>query len=371
MNRQAMATTTSTQRVLAIDALRGFDMFWIIGADAVARSILGLMGTTRAAKLAEQFEHVQWAGFRFYDLIFPLFLFLVGCSLPFSLEKHRQSPTSAYARIARRVAALILLGLVANGLLKFELQDLRYAGVLQRIGICYGIGAFIYLNTQLRGQLIGLVVILIGYWAILRFIPAPGGIAGDLSMEGNLSGWLDRKLLPGKIMPQYYGYGDNEGILSTFPAIATVLSGILASHVLRSTIGNWQKVAYLACAGVACVYAGYLWNGWFPIIKNLWTSSFVLVTTGWSLILLAAFYAVIDVIGFKVWATVFVIIGVNAITIYIAQRFIDFKFMSQFFLAGVARISGSYGPCVLLAGTLIGKLVFLAVLFRHKIFLRV
>lgn len=368
-----MATSSSSsasQRVLAIDALRGFDMFWIIGADAVARSVLGLMGSSRASKLAEQFEHVQWEGFRFYDLIFPLFLFLVGCSLPYSLEKYRQNPTSAYWRIFRRVAALVLLGLVANGLLKLDWGNLRYAGVLQRIGICYGIGALIYLNTSTRGQIVSLLGVLIGYWAILRFVPAPGGIAGDLSIEGNLSGWLDRKLLPGKIMPQYYGYGDNEGILSTIPAVATVLSGVLASHVLRSSLGNLQKILYLACAGIAAVYAGYLWNGWFPIIKNLWTSSFVLVSSGWSLVLLAAFYAVIDVVGLKRWSMIFVIVGMNAITIYVAQRFIDFKHMSQFFLSGVARISG-YEATVLLAGTLLFKMLFLWFLYSRKIFLRV
>lgn len=364
------SVSSEPQRVLAIDALRGFDMFWIIGADAVARSILGLIGTSRAAKLAEQFEHVKWEGFRFYDLIFPLFLFLVGCALPYSLEKYRQNPTIAYWRIVRRVVALVLLGLVANGILKFDWENLRYAGVLQRIGICYSIGALIYLNTNTRGQIIGLVSILIGYWAMLRFIPASGGVAGDLSVEGNLCGWLDRQLLPGKIMPQFYGYGDNEGILSTIPAVATVLSGVLASHVLRSTLGNLQKILYLACAGIAAVYAGYLWNGWFPIIKNLWTSSFVLVTSGWSLILLAAFYAVIDVIGLKRWSMVFVIVGMNAITIYVAQRFIDFKHMSQFFLAGVAKISG-YEATVLLAGTLLFKMLFLWFLYSKKIFLRV
>lgn len=363
-------TSTTNQRVLSIDALRGFDMFWIIGGDALAQSILGLTGG-RAAGLAKQFEHVQWEGFRFYDLIFPLFLFLVGCSLPYSLEKYRQRPSDVYVRIARRVISLILLGLIANGILQFEWNELRYAGVLQRIGICYGLGAMLYLHCSTRGQIIVLLSILFGYWAVLRFVAAPGGVVGDLSIEGNLSGWLDRQLLPGKIFPEYYGYGDNEGILSTIPAVATVISGIFAAQVLRSAFANWTKVFGLATAGVICVLLGYQWNAWFPIIKNLWTSSFVLVTSGWSLVLLATFYAVIDVIGLKRWSMVFVIIGVNAITIYMAQRFIDFEHMSRFFLYGVARLSGEAGPAILLAGVLLGEFTFLWLLYRQRIFLRV
>lgn len=365
------SNVSGSQRVLSIDALRGFDMLWIVGGDALARSLLGLIGGSRASSLAEQLEHVAWQGFRFYDLIFPLFLFLVGCSLPYSLEKYRQQPSQVYLRIGRRVVALVLLGLIANGLLRFEWSDLRYAGVLQRIGLCYGVAAMVYLHTSTRGQIIVWATILLGYWALLRFVPAPGGIAGDLSIEGNLAGWLDRQILPGKILPQYYGYGDNEGILSTLPAVATVISGILAAHVLRSSVGNWNKVFGLALAGVGCVFVGNQWNDWFPIIKNLWTSSFVLVTTGWSFVLLAGFYAVIDVIGWQRWSLVFVIVGVNAITIYIAQRFIDFQHMSKFFLTGIANLSGAAGPTILLAGALIGKLLFLWLLYSKKIFLRV
>jgi predicted acyltransferase len=275
-----------------------------------------------------------------------------------------------YLRIARRVVALVLLGLIANGMLKFEWDNLRYPGVLQRIGICYGIGAILYLKLDIKGLSIGMIAILLSYWALLRFVPTPGGDAGDLSIEGNLCGWVDRQLLPGKIMPQFYGYGDNEGILSTIPAVATVISGILAASLLRSGMGNSLKVFALAAAGFSSVALGLLWHGWFPVIKILWTSSFVLVSSGWSLVLLAAFYAIIDVIGLRRWSIPFVIIGVNAITIYIAQRFIDFSHMSRYFFSGAARISG-YETTVLLAGVLLCKLLFLWFLYSKKVFLRV
>lgn len=366
-----MDSSASRNRVLAIDALRGFDMFWIIGADVVATTILKLAGTARAAQLSQQFEHVEWEGLRFYDLIFPLFLFVVGCSLPYSLEKYRQHPTEAYWRIGRRVLLLFLLGLVVNGLLDFEWNSLRYAGVLQRIGICYGLAAVLYLRTELRGQLLWLVGILLGYWVILRFVPAPGGTAGDLTVEGNLAGWIDRTLLPGRILPEYYGSGDNEGILSTIPAVATVLTGIMAAHLLRSGLSGWHKVIYLSLAGIAAIAVGHLWSSSFPIIKNLWTSSFVLVSSGWSLLLLAGFYAVIDVLGWKRWSMVFVIIGVNAITIYVARRFIDFDYFAEFFLWGAARLSGEARPLILVSAKLVAELLFLWFLYSRKIFLRV
>lgn len=359
------------QRVHSIDALRGFDMLWIIGGDALAVAALSRLDQPWANTLAQQLEHVTWEGFRFYDLIFPLFLFMVGCVLPYSLEKYRSQPRDVYLRIARRVAALVLLGLVANGLLNFDWENLRLAGVLQRIGICYGLAALLFLHTRLPGQIIAIAGLLLGYWALLAWVPVPGGQAGDFSIEGNLAGWVDRNFLPGKIYEEYYGFGDNEGILSTIPAVVTVLIGAVAGHWLRSSRGEWSKALGLLLAGAACLAVGYAWGEWFPIIKNLWTSSYVLVAAGWSLMLLSLFYAVMDIGGWRGWAAVFTVIGVNAITIYIAQRFIDFSYTSEFFLGGTAELLGGWGPVLLLAGTLAAKILFVAFLYRQRIYLRV
>ncbi len=371
MNEAATIDNQRPERVHSIDALRGFDMFWIIGGDALIVAILSRLHFTWADQLAEQFEHVVWEGFRFYDLIFPLFLFLVGCVLPYSLSRLQQQPSAAYLRIARRVAALVLLGLIANGLLNFDWENLRLAGVLQRIGICYGLGALIFLHTRVVGQIAVSLAILLGYWALLAWVPAPGGFAGDFSLEGNLAGWVDRNFLPGKIYQEYYGFGDNEGILSTLPAIATVLLGALAGHWLRASRSQWTKAAGLLVAGLLCLAIGYAWGNWFPIIKNLWTSSFVMVAAGWSLVLLSLFYTLIDIGGYRVWATAFTIIGVNAITIYFAQRFIDFEHMSEFFLGGTAALLGSWNTVLLLAGTLLAKILFLSFLYVQRVYLRV
>ena len=370
-----MTTDESRQapaRVLSIDALRGFDMFWIIGGDALFREIGRRSGTRAGSLIEEQLEHVAWEGFRYYDLIFPLFLFLVGAVLPFSLGKISETDRrAAYFRIARRTAILFLLGLIANDLMQFDWPNLRVAGVLQRIAICYGVASIVFLNTRITGQTAIFLAILGGYWLLMTFVGAPGGRAGDLSAEGNLAGWVDRHFLPGRIYEAYYGYGDNEGFLSTIPAIATTLLGAMAGQWLRSSRAGWTKVGGLAIAGAASVALGFLWGGSFPIIKNLWTSSFVLVAGGFSLLLLALFYAIIDVLGFRAWAFVFVVIGSNAILIYVLPGIVDVRGIVDFFLGGAMKYSGDWAPVVRLAGVLLVEWLFLLFLYRHKIFLRV
>jgi predicted acyltransferase len=361
-------------RLTSIDALRGFDMFWIVGGDRIARTFCEWWGTPRSQRIAEQFEHVRWEGFRFYDLIFPLFLFLVGVVLPFSLrnvQTGEQPKKAAFGRIARRVFLLFLLGLIYNNVLQLRYDNQRIAGVLQRIAICYGIAALIFLLTKVRTQVVVFLAILIGYWAILTFVPVPGTRAGDLTMEMNLAGYLDRQYLPGTIYPGYYGYGDNEGLLSTIPAVATALLGVLAGQWLISNRGPWIKAAGLAVCGLACLSLGTLWSSHFPIIKILWTSTFVLVAGGWSLLLLALFYTIIDVLGLRTWAFFFVVIGVNAITIYMAARIVPFERISQFLIGGTARLSGPLGPLLLAIGTVMIEWLLLLHLYRNRLFLRV
>jgi predicted acyltransferase len=363
------------ERLTSIDALRGFDMFWIAGGDDVAKALAKWWGTPQSKSLAEQFEHVEWEGFRFYDLIFPLFLFTVGVVLPFSLRKYQTGDrprAGAFNRLARRTALLFLLGLIYNNLLRFDFANLRMTGVLQRIAICYGITAVIFLTTRVRTQVILFAAILVGYWAILMYVPAPETHkAGDLSIETNLAGYLDRHYLPGKIFKSYYGFGDNEGLLSTIPAVATTILGMLAGHWLLSSNGRWLKAAGLAAAGLACLGLGTFWARDFPIIKILWTSTYVLIAGGWSLLLLSLFYTVIDVIKFRSWAFFFVVIGVNAITMYIAARIIPFDEIARFFLGGTVKYSGTFGPVIIPAGTLALEWLFLLHLYRNKIFLRV
>jgi predicted acyltransferase len=359
------------ERLWSIDALRGFDMLWIMGAERVVSLILSAGNWSFSEPLAQQLEHVEWEGFRFYDLIFPLFLFLVGCVLPFSLEKFRDRPSTAYWRLGRRTMLLVLLGLLANDLLQFQWDTQRWPGVLQRIGIGYGAAGLLYVHLRTRGIVVVSIAILLGYWAILTLIPVPGGEANVLTPEGNLAGYIDRLLLPGKIYPEYYGFGDNEGILSTLPAVVTALLGVLAGKWLRADRTPYAKVGGLLAASMLMLAAGYGWGMIFPIIKNLWTSSFVLVAGGWSTLLLACFYLVIDVWKWRAWSLPLVVVGANAITIYFLPNMVDFTSIAKFVVGGLMRLFESQQAMILAIAVLAIKWLLLWFLFRKKIFLRV
>ncbi len=372
-----------SERVRSIDALRGFDMFWIMGADTLVTKLCMLVppdwlgGTPAifAARLSEQMEHVEWEGFRFYDLIFPMFLMLVGCSIPFSLQKLQGSVWRTHLRILRRTVLLVLMGLIYNQIQDLDWGNLRWMGVLQRIGICYGIAAMLAVHFSTRILVVVWLAILVGYWGIMTYLPVPGGVAGDLSAAGNLSGYLDRTLLPGKLLEEYYGYGDNEGLLSTLPAIATVLIGIGAGKWLQSNATKTNKAVVLFSAGLLLLAAGYGWGvytpiGRFPMIKNLWTSSFVLVAGGWSILLLGLFYSIIDGLGFHRWAWLWMVIGANAITIYMLQRIVHFREIADFLLGAIPESLGDTTGLTFLMGALSLKCLVLALMYRKKVFLR-
>jgi predicted acyltransferase len=363
---------SSPARIASVDALRGFDMFWITGGEEVVHSLYKVFHNPTMAALDRQFHHVRWEGFRFYDLIFPLFLFVVGVVLPFSLTRRLEAGSKRgqlYRHIIRRLLLLLLLGLIYNGLLDFDFHELRVAGVLQRIALCYFFAALIVMNTSVRGQAIATAGILVAYWLILRFIPVPGVGAGVLTPNANLSGYLDRLLLPRPFC--CYEFGDNEGILSTLPAVATTLLGVLAGHWLRSHRTPQRKAWGLALAGIASLLVGLIGGFWFPIIKNLWTSTYVLFAGGWSLLLLALFYAVIDVWGFKRWAFFFTVIGMNAITIYLAWRFFNFGAVTDVFVHGFIGYFGRYQPIFAEASIAATAWLFLWFLYRQRIFLKV
>jgi len=360
-------------RLASIDALRGFDMFWIIGGGAVFASLDGIFNNPVTTSIALQLQHVKWEGFRFEDLIFPLFLFIVGTVLPFSISRRierGQSRRALYLHIFKRAGVLILLGLILNGLLRFNWPQMRWPGVLQRIGLCYFFAALLVMNTKWRTQLIVAAAILLLYWAAMALVPVPGYGPGVITPEACLSSYIDQQLLPGKIYEEYYGYGDNEGIISTLPAICTTLFGALAGHWLRSKHSGNRKAAALAIAGLTCLVMGYTWGMYFPIIKNIWTSSYVLYSGGWSLLLLALFYWVIDVKGYKKWAFFFIVIGMNPITIYCIQWVVNFEGVAGFLVDGIARRASLAEPLILACGALAVKWLLLLFLYRRRIFLK-
>jgi len=334
-------------RLVSVDALRGFDLFWIMGGDSLAYALHGMSHDPVTAALARQLDHVEWAGFHFYDLIFPLFVFIMGASAVLSLSRIREQGgrMAAVRRILVRGAVLFALGIIYNGGLAQPWPDVRIMGVLGRIALCYTFAGLAYCFLPPRGLAALAATLLLGYWGLLALVPIPDvrpvpgfgvitkeagftdvsqlrmnssvRVAGSYVQGVNLTNYLDQKYLPGR---KYDGTYDPEGLLSTLPACATGLLGVLAGIFLRtSAASDGRKAALLLAAGAFGVVAGFAWGVEFPVIKKIWTSSYVLVAGGYSAALLGLFYWLIDVRKWTGWCQPFVWIGMNTITLYLGD----------------------------------------------------
>jgi predicted acyltransferase len=363
----------SRGRLLSIDALRGFDMFWIIGGGPLVIRLFEQLNLPFADAVKNQLAHSLWDGCTFEDLIFPLFLFIMGICIPMSFSKRleRGEPKGGlYIRIFKRFALIFTLGLIYNGLLNLNFAEMRYAGVLQRIALCYFFTALIFINTSLRGQITWAAGLLLGYWAAMTLIPVPGFGAGVLTPAGNLSFWFDRLALPGKFYGVGFTQGDTLGILSTIPAVGSALLGVLAYHWIQSNRAPAAKTLGLIIAGCVGIIAALLWNIVFPINKLIWTSSYALLAGGFCAIIFAAFYWVIDVKGWRNWSFPLVVIGMNAIFIYVLHRMIRVETVIDPLIRGMAALTGDFKPVFILSCTLAAKWLLLWFMYKRKIFIK-
>lgn len=367
---------TQVKRLYSLDALRGFDMFWIMGGESIFAGLATLTGWPVLKWWAIQLEHVPWHGFHFYDMIFPLFLFIAGISFPFSMAKRaamNESRASIYKHVISRGLILVLLGIIYNNGVRFDLGDLRYGSVLGRIGLAWMLAAIIFMNTKTSWRIVWCCSLLLGYWLLLLLFPAHDlGSTDPFSQTGNLTSYIDRLIMPGRL---YLGNHDPEGIFSTIPAISTALLGMFTGEFLKSKYLNdkqLMKVLVMVLAAIALMIIGKIWDLAFPINKNLWTSSFVCFVGGLSLLLFSIFYLIIDVWNHRKWAFLFVVIGMNPITIYLANRIINFESASKFFFGGLIELfPATWEPFLSgTAYTTIGWL-FLYFLYKKKIFLKV
>lgn len=366
------------KRLLSLDTLRGFDMLFILGLASLIVSVCKLFPGGADCALAVQMTHVAWHGLRHHDTIFPLFLFIAGISFPFSLANQREkgrTRAQIYGKIFYRGFMLAFIGLVYAGLLNFHFDTLRLPGVLARIGFAWMFSALIFVSIRKNSIRIAIAAfLLIGYWLLLRFVPAPDMPAGTdpFSIEGNLAGYIDRNLIPGRF---YQDFFDPEGILSTFPAIVTAMLGMFTGEFVRlpeKKVSGNRKTLFMLAATAVLLAAGLLWSLVFPINKALWTSSFVLVVGAYSLGMFALFYWIIDVKGWQKWTFFFRMIGLNSITVYLAQRICSLRSISHFFVDGLSGLVGSaWAPVVQNLGYIAVIWLLAWFLYRQRIFLKI
>lgn len=386
--------SSSSGRLVCLDALRGADMFWILGGTTLAAQLIDYFQLHSLEWVKPHLDHVPWHGFSAHDLIFPLFIFIAGCAMPLSLGKRLARGDSRLRlvfHVVRRSALLILFGLIYNGLLRLEWESLRYPSVLGMIGLAYFWGAMVFLFFKPRGRLIVAGIILAAYClamflyvhAVPLYTTEANGAGGqvkaaqplsfreELTPGHNLVGAIDRRILPGRL---HEGNFDPEGLLAMFPASVLAILGSLAGMVLTcqsKTAG--KKLLILVVSGVLLLALGWGWGQWFPINKKLWTSSFILFSGGWSLLLLAGFYLLVDVCRLRGFFYPFVLIGMNSITIYMIahKNLIDFDALSNFFFGGAIRlVPEELRPLLGTVGALFFIFLFLGFLHRKKIYLK-
>jgi predicted acyltransferase len=360
-------------RLVCLDAMRGFDMFLIIGAGEVIRALAANSHNRFMQILGDQLEHRAWDGCTLWDLVFPIFLFIIGASIPLSLSKRLQRgdiKASIYAHIFKRVAVLVLLGAVINGnLLSWNIHQFTASySVLMVLALGFMVASIIVLNLQLRGQIIATIALIVVYWALMDYVPVPGHVVGVYLPGRNLGDWLNNRVLGGLQGPWHNGW-----ILQSMTNGATAMLGVFAAYLLRSNKSSRQKLLWLVVLGVACLAAGWVWGFWFPIIKRRWTSTYVLWAGGWSYLALAAFYWIIDVRGYRKWAFPFVVIGMNAIAAYMAWGVFarSFRMMADRLFGGLQQYMGGWYDAL---GWLVAMSILwlgLYCLYRTRTFIRI
>ncbi len=407
MSSPAPTLTAASPRLVSLDALRGFDMFWILGGDAAIVALGDMLPMAPTKFLAGQFEHQAWAGLAFYDLIFPLFVFIAGISTVFSLErmKARLGTAGAVKRVLQRGTLLLALGIFYNGGLTRAWPDVRLLGVLPRIALVYTATGLLFCFFKPRALAVVTTVILGGYWALMTFVPirdlqlektvlaarlgtdkptleqahqlfdaTTARVTGKFEPGYNLSNHLDFAYLGGR---KYDTYWDPEGLLSTLPAIATCLLGVFAGLLLRRTdLDDTKKLRALIVSGLALLALGWMWHLEFPVVKKIWTSSYVLVAGGWSLLLLSTFYWIVDIKRWRAWCQPFVWVGMNPITLYVISGLVGYRAMANRLAGGDVRawfnttFNPGTGAFMISCVSLALMLALARFLHRRELFLR-
>lgn len=354
-------------RLLSLDALRGFDMFFLVGFAGILTALPKLSDNGVFLWLANQCKHPEWQGFTAYDVIFPMFIFIVGAAMPFSFSKRIEQEggkKKLFRHVLIRAIVLFILGVILWQQPGGAHPYYGFYSVLYRIAFSYFFAAVIMLNTNIRGQIYWAFGLVAAYWLALRFIPVPGYGIGDFSQEGNLSNYISNGVA-NLISPNF----KHVLSLTLIPSVSNALFGVLAGHWLMSEHNGAKKTMWLLIAGICLIIAGLIIHLDFPINKKLSSPSFTLLTSGISAFLLSVFYWIIDVKGYKKWSFFFVVVGMNSITIYVANSLMKFGSVANVFAGGFDF--GNAQALVLAVTVAAIKWLFLYYLYRQKIFLKI
>ena len=384
------------ERLMSLDALRGADMLFIMGFSGALIALCPLLGFAKDCWLATQMTHVAWHGIRQHDTIFPMFLFLAGVSWPFSLAGQLARGRSTWQivrKILVRVFFLSLLGLMrSEAFWKFDFASVRYDSILAHIGVCWAVAALLSVFVKSFWKRLAVVAaLLVAQFLAFKLFAAPDAAAliastdadtarrvasyaaygtDNFSFTGNIAGWIDRTYMPGRLSEVIF---DADGLLAKVTGIAIAMCGVFAGELLRrQEASGWRKTFLLLGAGGVCMALSWAWSPWCVINKKLWTSSFSLAAVGYSLVALALFYCVIDVLRWRRWAFFFRVIGMNSITIYMLMYFVGFYAISRKVFAGVASFGDAHWASLVYAlGQVLIEWLVLVWLYRKGTFLRV
>jgi predicted acyltransferase len=367
------STLHSNERVVSVDALRGFDMFWIMGGDIGFQALDNVFHNRFSAFIKLQFDHAEWLGFHFEDIIMPLFLFLVGVSMAYSFRKRLRNSASdkpLWKHTIKRILILWILGMMVQGnLLSYDIDKIEiYSNTLQAIAAGYLISALLILYLPVSWQIFSTAALLTVYWLVAALIPVEGTTANAWSMQGNLSMYIDELVLG-----QFRGWWHYAWIVPSLNFGATTMLGVFAGYLLQSDSFQMKKLKILAVVGISLILSGLLLGIWQPVIKKIWTSSFVLFSGGICYMILALFYLLIDVWEFRRGFRWMVIIGSNAIFAYVVWHLFEknLRGIAEVFLKGLNPYLGDWFEVLSIFGGTLVLYQILRFLYKNKVFIKI
>ena len=376
-------THSSSKRLESLDALRGFDLFFLVALGPLMHSLARTANVEWLNESMWVFSHVSWEGFSPWDLIMPLFLFMSGISMPFSLSRYKSisDKRPLLRRLAKRILLLWIFGMMCQGnLLALDPNTIYlYSNTLQAITTGYLITALLFLFTSRRTQIITAVVLLLVYWTAMQFITVDGYGGGNYTPQGNLAEWIDNTVLgrfrdtaqviDGKVVvADWYHY---TWILSSLNFGVTVLTGLFAGYIAKDKIEEKKKLKLYFGTGITMVIAGWLWNFQMPVIKTIWTSSMVLVSSGYCFLLMGLFYYWIDYKGHRSGITWLKVYGMNSIVAYMLANVVNFRCIGESLFYGLEQYMGSYYSFLMTLWNIGAVYVIIWFMYKRGIFLKV